>query len=131
MHVDIAAAEGAEGGYVDDPAQHAVSRSYEWLLAVINHLCGNQGCDLKLSRRKDYLVLFCKYYVVAGEVWKLLKAENEEPEPRPTSVPASKAPFGGAFNAAAGATAASSAPAEEGKIKNPSYSRADVCEVSR
>jgi hypothetical protein len=43
---DIAAAEGAEGGYVDDPAQHAVSRSYEWLLAVINHLCGTHVAAL-------------------------------------------------------------------------------------
>ncbi len=38
--LDIAAAEESEeaGGYMDDAAQHAVSRSYEWLLAVINHL---------------------------------------------------------------------------------------------
>lgn len=33
------AEDGEDGsGFTDDATQHAVSRSYEWLLAVINHL---------------------------------------------------------------------------------------------
>lgn len=32
--------EEGEEGYLEDGAQHPVSRSYEWLLAVLTHLSG-------------------------------------------------------------------------------------------
>lgn len=32
--------EEGEDGYAEDSSQHAVARSYEWLLAVLTHLSG-------------------------------------------------------------------------------------------
>ena len=69
---------------------------------------------------------------LTGEVWKLLKAEADEPPAaaaRPVSVSASIKP---AFAAAASATPTPApVPAGDGKDnKDASYTRADVCEVS-
>jgi hypothetical protein len=41
---DIGGDDGDEAGFVDDASQHAVSRSYEWLLAVLNHLSSKCLC---------------------------------------------------------------------------------------
>jgi hypothetical protein len=66
MIADIGGDDGDEAGFVDDASQHAVSRSYEWLLAVLNHL----------SSKCLIVVVLCDACVSAAVVFTALDVAN-------------------------------------------------------